>query len=119
MNKVLHKPLLFPVKHPDEINEIFDRISYGKGASIIRMMDKFLTSDTFKKVNIIGSNQFRGSTGSNKEYSKISPLLDSYKYSSSQLHAHETDLIQLIFYWIEPYHRTQDTTNPRLEKHKI
>eukprot|EP00088_Acartia_fossae_P031208 TRINITY_DN3213_c0_g1_i1.p1 TRINITY_DN3213_c0_g1~~TRINITY_DN3213_c0_g1_i1.p1 ORF type:complete len:964 (+),score=231.16 TRINITY_DN3213_c0_g1_i1:49-2940(+) len=38
-----------PVKHPDEINEIFDRISYGKGASIIRMMDKFLTSETFKK----------------------------------------------------------------------
>ena len=32
-----------------EINEIFDRISYAKGASIIRMMDHFLTEKTFKK----------------------------------------------------------------------
>eukprot|EP00090_Calanus_glacialis_P046064 TRINITY_DN885_c0_g1_i5.p1 TRINITY_DN885_c0_g1~~TRINITY_DN885_c0_g1_i5.p1 ORF type:complete len:807 (+),score=220.22 TRINITY_DN885_c0_g1_i5:315-2423(+) len=42
-------PISIPVKHPDEINEIFDRISYGKGASIIRMMDKFLTTDTFRQ----------------------------------------------------------------------
>ena len=41
-------PISIPVKHPDEISEIFDRISYGKGASIIRMMDKFLTTDTFR-----------------------------------------------------------------------
>jgi aminopeptidase N len=34
----------------DEISEIFDRISYGKGASIIRMMDKFLTTNTFRSV---------------------------------------------------------------------
>lgn len=37
------------VQNPDEINEIFDRISYGKGASIIRMMDHFLTSEVFKR----------------------------------------------------------------------
>ena len=43
-------PISIPVKHPDEINEIFDRISYGKGASIIRMMDKFLTTATFRQV---------------------------------------------------------------------
>lgn len=36
------------VRHPDEINEIFDRISYGKGATIIRMMDHFLTRDVFR-----------------------------------------------------------------------
>ena len=41
-------PISIPVKHPDEINEIFDRISYAKGASIIRMMDKFLTEKTFR-----------------------------------------------------------------------
>ena len=41
-------PISIPVKHPDEINEIFDRISYAKGASIIRMMDKFLTTNTFR-----------------------------------------------------------------------
>ena len=43
-------PISIPVKHPDEISEIFDRISYGKGASIIRMMDKFLTTETFRQV---------------------------------------------------------------------
>ncbi|XP_046980763.1 aminopeptidase N-like [Schistocerca americana] len=37
------------VGHPDEINEIFDRISYGKGASIIRMMDHFLGTEVFRK----------------------------------------------------------------------
>lgn len=37
------------VEHPDEINEIFDRISYNKGASIIRMMDHFLTTNVFKQ----------------------------------------------------------------------
>ena len=41
-------PISIPVKHPDEISEIFDRISYAKGASIIRMMDKFLTEKTFR-----------------------------------------------------------------------
>ena len=44
-------PISIPVKHPDEIQEIFDRISYGKGAAIIRMMDKFLTTETFRKVS--------------------------------------------------------------------
>ena len=42
-------PISIPVKHPDEISEIFDKISYKKGASLIRMMDAFLTSETFKK----------------------------------------------------------------------
>lgn len=37
------------VDNPDEINEIFDRISYTKGAAIIRMMDHFLTTNVFKK----------------------------------------------------------------------
>ena len=47
-------PISIPVGHPDEIQEIFDRISYGKGASIIRMMDNFLTTDTFRQVSVQG-----------------------------------------------------------------
>ncbi|CAB4066589.1 ANPEP [Lepeophtheirus salmonis] len=42
-------PISIPVKNPSEINEIFDKISYSKGASIIRMMQHFLTMDSFKK----------------------------------------------------------------------
>ena len=39
-----------PVQHPDEIAEIFDKISYKKGASIIRMMTHYLSTETFRKV---------------------------------------------------------------------
>ncbi|XP_047472166.1 aminopeptidase N-like [Penaeus chinensis] len=38
-----------PVGHPDEIAEVFDGISYQKGASIIRMMTHYLTEATFRK----------------------------------------------------------------------
>lgn len=37
-----------PVNNPDEISEIFDHISYAKGASIIRMMSHFLTEPVLK-----------------------------------------------------------------------
>ncbi|XP_014675061.1 PREDICTED: aminopeptidase N-like [Priapulus caudatus] len=40
-------PIYLPVHHPDEINEIFDSVTYDKGASIIRMMNFFLGEDTF------------------------------------------------------------------------
>ncbi|KAI8743539.1 aminopeptidase N, partial [Biomphalaria glabrata] len=42
-------PVYVPVGHPDEINEIFDSISYAKGGSIIRMMRHFLGYETFRK----------------------------------------------------------------------
>lgn len=41
-------PISIVVGHPDEISEIFDKISYQKGASIIRMMDHYLTSETLR-----------------------------------------------------------------------
>lgn len=37
------------VSNPDQINEIFDSISYSKGASIIRSMDNFLTRAVFQQ----------------------------------------------------------------------
>ena len=35
-------PIEVPVKNPDEIGQIFDAISYSKGASVIRMLATFL-----------------------------------------------------------------------------
>jgi len=35
-------PINVVVHHPNEIYEIFDRIFYGKGATILRMLDAFL-----------------------------------------------------------------------------
>ena len=42
-------PIEVPVKNPSEITQIFDSISYSKGASIIRMLVKYLTEDVFQK----------------------------------------------------------------------
>lgn len=41
-------PVSVQVDNPAQINDIFDRISYAKGASIIRMMDHFLTTQVFR-----------------------------------------------------------------------
>ncbi|KAH6565832.1 hypothetical protein BASA50_000053 [Batrachochytrium salamandrivorans] len=35
-------PIAIPVKNPDEIQEIFDDISYGKGSAILRMLEGYL-----------------------------------------------------------------------------
>lgn len=40
-------PVEVPVNHPDEITEIFDAISYAKGASIIRMISSYVGMDVF------------------------------------------------------------------------
>lgn len=40
-------PIEVPVNHPNEINEIFDTISYAKGASIIRMLCDHLGTEVF------------------------------------------------------------------------
>ena len=42
-------PISVVVHHPNEINEIFDRISYGKGATIIRMLAAFIGENTFQQ----------------------------------------------------------------------
>lgn len=54
-------PISIEVGHPDEITDIFDRISYGKGASIIRMMDHFLTTEVFKRglTNYLNSKAYQ------------------------------------------------------------
>lgn len=38
-----------PVGHPSEIDEIFDDISYNKGASVIRMLHRYIGDDDFRK----------------------------------------------------------------------
>ncbi|XP_033158639.1 puromycin-sensitive aminopeptidase isoform X3 [Drosophila mauritiana] len=42
-------PIEVPVGHPSEIDEIFDEISYNKGASVIRMLHDYIGEDTFRK----------------------------------------------------------------------
>ena len=40
-------PIEVPVGHPSEIDEIFDTISYCKGASVIRMLHHFVGDEVF------------------------------------------------------------------------
>ncbi|XP_059611048.1 uncharacterized protein LOC132257980 [Phlebotomus argentipes] len=53
-SKVASHPIVQEAETPDEITALFDSIAYSKGASIIRMMEGFLTSDVFKS----GVNKF-------------------------------------------------------------
>ena len=41
-------PIEVPVYHPREVEEIFDAISYEKGASVIRMLYHYLGADVFQ-----------------------------------------------------------------------
>ncbi|KAG9511390.1 Puromycin-sensitive aminopeptidase, partial [Fragariocoptes setiger] len=41
-------PIEVPVNHPSEIDEIFDDISYNKGASVIRMLHKYISDECFR-----------------------------------------------------------------------
>jgi aminopeptidase 2 len=40
-------PIEVPVKRADEINQIFDAISYSKGSSVLRMISKYMGEEAF------------------------------------------------------------------------
>lgn len=42
-------PIEVPVGHPEEVDEIFDAISYCKGNSVIRMLHNWLGAENFRK----------------------------------------------------------------------
>lgn len=49
LDALLHThPIEIPVHHPNEIGEIFDEVSYSKGASIIRMLASYLGEKDFR-----------------------------------------------------------------------
>ena len=47
------RPVEFQVDSPDEANEMFDALTYGKGSSILRMIEQFIGEDAFR--NGVGS----------------------------------------------------------------
>ncbi|KKR62642.1 hypothetical protein A2643_03785 [Candidatus Nomurabacteria bacterium RIFCSPHIGHO2_01_FULL_39_220] len=49
LDSLLHThPIEIPVHHPDEIGEIFDEVSYSKGAAVIRMLADYLGEKDFR-----------------------------------------------------------------------
>ncbi len=59
-------PIEVEVKKPDDVSQIFDEISYGKGGSILRMINSFVTDEVFKKgLNLYLNNfKYRNAEGS-------------------------------------------------------
>lgn len=51
-------PIEVAVNHPDEVDEIFDAISYSKGSVVIRMLQNYLGAETFRKALAIYMNKF-------------------------------------------------------------
>ncbi len=53
-------PIEQEVENPAEVSQLFDAISYSKGASIIRMLEQFLGADTFRSGlrQYIAANQY-------------------------------------------------------------
>lgn len=43
-------PVEVPIKDPKEIGQVFDALSYQKGACVIRQLEAALGADDFKKV---------------------------------------------------------------------
>src|SRR6185503_15796657 len=49
LDALLHThPIEIPVHHPSEIGEIFDEVSYSKGACVIRMLADYLGEKDFR-----------------------------------------------------------------------
>lgn len=42
------RPVEFEVRSPDEANEMFDALTYGKGCSVLRMIEQFMGEDAFR-----------------------------------------------------------------------
>lgn len=47
--KMSSHPIVQAVSHPNQITELFDTISYNKGATVIRMLEDFLGPEAFRK----------------------------------------------------------------------
>ena len=60
-------PMSVPIEHPEDTFQIFDGISYSKGASIIRMMTHFIQDQTFRRgiTNYLNRFRFRNANQDN------------------------------------------------------
>ena len=68
-------PILFDVSSPNEINELFDRITYLKGASILRMLEDTIGAETFRKAVSNYLNKFLYSNAETDDLSHEIQLL--------------------------------------------
>lgn len=43
------RPIEFEVTHPEEVEQMFDSITYGKGSAVLHMMDEFVGVENFRR----------------------------------------------------------------------
>ncbi len=43
------RPITTPIARPDQIAQVFDEITYGKGASVLRMVEGYLGTEVFRR----------------------------------------------------------------------
>ncbi len=43
------RPIEFPVASPEEANQMFDSLTYGKGQAVLRMLEVYLGEETFRR----------------------------------------------------------------------
>ncbi|XP_065212642.1 glutamyl aminopeptidase-like isoform X2 [Planococcus citri] len=60
-------PIIQPVSHPDQITEIFDGISYNKGASVIRMLESTIGEENFRKGLTAYMDEFKYTNAETKD----------------------------------------------------
>ncbi|MFP3164387.1 MAG: M1 family metallopeptidase [Acidianus sp.] len=60
-------PIEVEVKKPEEIEQLFDDISYGKGASILRMIESYMGEEEFRKGISNYLNKFSFSNAEGKD----------------------------------------------------
>ena len=71
-------PIEQAVKNPAEVSQLFDAISYSKGASVIRMLENFLGEETFRK----GLNRYL--TGNMYDNARTEDLWSALEEESGQ-----------------------------------
>uniref|UniRef100_A0A0M3ILF3 Aminopeptidase N n=1 Tax=Ascaris lumbricoides TaxID=6252 RepID=A0A0M3ILF3_ASCLU len=60
-------PLYFPIEKAEDVSEVFDDITYDKGAAIIHMIEDVMGSDNFKKGLNIYLNRYKYSNAANND----------------------------------------------------
>ncbi|XP_053386790.1 endoplasmic reticulum aminopeptidase 1-like [Mercenaria mercenaria] len=89
-------PINLQVDNPNQINELFDTITYDKGASIIRMLNKFLGDEVFKKGLKSYLNQYKYSNAATNDlWNSLSEAVTNSKADIN------TDVKSLMRTWTE------------------
>lgn len=91
-------PVSVDVNTPDEINELFDAITYNKGASLIRMMNYFLGDKVFLNGLNVNRDLFEQKLKIFKKWSFFSKeYLEKYKYENAKQEDLWTSLDEVLW----------------------